>query len=157
MVNTRNLGASISSPLLSVLSTLRRAYGSWKLLRAALEKRCLRGGITGSMFDLQTSFLVHQVLCFRTTAQVDKKTIPMWYPQLKVGIVNLSLFCFLHGNKIVKVEWISPPGRVDLGRRLTLCPQKIATIKRHGYHTLPHGKGFSRPCPHARCLSNTVG
>lgn len=73
LVITRNLGASISSPLLSFLSTLRRAYGSWKLPRAALEKRCLRGGITGSMLDLQTSFLVHQVLCFRTTAQVDKK------------------------------------------------------------------------------------
>lgn len=32
---TRNLEASISNPLLSFLSTLRRACGLWKLLRAA--------------------------------------------------------------------------------------------------------------------------
>lgn len=64
----------------------------------------------------------------------------------------MSLFCFLHCNKIVQVEWISPAGRVDLGRRTDPLPQKTATIKRHRYPTLPHGKGVSQLCSHDRSV-----
>lgn len=71
----------------------------------------------------------------------------MWYPQFSVGIVNLSLFCFLHCNKIVKVEWISPPGRVDLGRRLTLCPRKLLPLKDTVTILYLTGKASVNPAP----------
>lgn len=100
-------------------------------------------------------FLVHQILCFRTIAQVDKK-IPTWAPQLRVGKVNLSLFCFLHSNKIVQVEWISPAGRVDFGRRLTLCPRKLLPLKDTVTLLYPMGKAYPNSAP-ITGLSDPVG
>lgn len=40
----------------------------------------------------------------------------------------LFVLCFLRDNKIIKMEWISPPGRVNLGLRTEPLTQKI------GYH-----------------------
>lgn len=100
-------------------------------------------------------FSVHQILCFRTIAQVDKK-IPTWAPQLRVRKVNLSLFCFLPCNKIVQVEWISPAGRVDFGRRLTLCPRKLLPLKDTVTLLYPMGKAYPNSAP-ITGLSDPVG
>lgn len=53
---------------------------------------------------------------------------------------------FLHYNKIIDIEWTSPPGRVNLGLRTEPLTQKTATVKSHCYPTPSCGK-FLPPLP----------
>lgn len=100
LVITADLGASISSPLLSFPSPLRRACEFWKLLRAVWRRGWRNHRVHACPPNL---FLVHQIL-FLDHNSGRKKKNPEWCPQFRIRKVNLSLFCFLRYNKIIKGE-----------------------------------------------------
>lgn len=127
LVITKNLGASISHPLLCLLC--EGSCGFWKLLRAAWRRACLMGGTTGSMLPSQPFrfYILGPELKWQREKERD---FLMPCPQNQKSKL-LFVLCFLHHNKIIKMEGISPPGRVSLGLRTKSLAQKIATTKRH--------------------------
>lgn len=54
------------------------------------------------------------------------------------------------------MEWISPAGRVDFGRRLTLCPRKLLPLKDTVTLLYPMGKAYPNSAP-ITGLSDPVG